>query len=249
MNAHEGDPYPDVTGAGGLASALRRAAEQRGLDIGLAPWAEEATGIETTRGYLSVFAAAGERLFRLRVHIPDHGWDIGGTEDLGALVEALAAWREGVPLGELEVRFGFLDLAGYAGALDAGEPTASQWSGLLSSAYYAGQRDLLRRLHADGALRRAYPTMTHRAVRLRVDPMDWASRQVMVREEETGRPEVLRVGVPGAEEWTEVPGDALTAHVRAALYGTDGADGADGTGNSVGRDGPRGADVPYDPSL
>ncbi|MFD3995380.1 hypothetical protein [Streptomyces sp. NPDC058583] len=199
------------------AETLRRAAEQRGCDIGLSPWATEAVGIDTTGGYLSVDTTAGEGVFRLRVHIPDFGWDIGVTDDLGMLVEAIAAWREGLPADVLEARFDFLDLDEFTGALEAGEPTASQWAGLLSSEYYRGQRDLLRRLHADEVLRNAFPTMTHRAVRLRVDPMYWMSRQVLMFEPAEGCFEVVRVGVPGAD-WTEVPGDDLIAYVRAALY-------------------------------
>lgn len=217
MQGHGGDPYPDVTAAGGLVAALRAEAARRGRDVGLPPWATDALAVETTRGYLSVDPAPVERLFRLRVHIPDFGWDIGATDDLGTLVETIATWREGVPYDELGARFGFLDLVGFTGALAAGEPTAAQWAGLLSSAYHRGQRDLLRRLHADGVLRNAFPTMTHRAVRLRVDPMDGASRQVLVHEPDEGRYEFVRVGAPGAT-WTEVSGDALTAHLRAALY-------------------------------
>ncbi|MFC7976077.1 hypothetical protein ACPCAE_08490 [Streptomyces cinereoruber] len=217
MQGHGGDPYSDVTAAGGLVAALRAEAARRGRDVGLPPWAADTLAVETTRGYLSVGPAPGERLFRLRVHIPDFGWDIGATDDLGTLVEAIAAWREGVPYDELGARFGFLDLAGFTGALAAGEPTAAQWAGLLSSAYYQGQRDLLRRLHADGVLRNAFPTMTHRAVRLRVDPMDGASRQVLVHEPDEGRYEFVSVGAPGAG-WTEVPGDDLIVRLRAALY-------------------------------
>ncbi|CAM5547301.1 hypothetical protein GCM10010222_26540 [Streptomyces tanashiensis] len=206
-----------MTASDGLVAALRQAAEQRGCDIGLSPWATEAVGIETTRGYLSVHTTTGEGLFRLRVHIPDFGWDIGTTGDLGTLVEAIAAWREGVSADVLEARFGFLHLDEFTGALEAGEPTASQWAGLLSSEYHRGQRDLLRRLHADEVLRNTFPTMTHRAVRLRVDPMYSMSRQVLVHEPDEGRYEVVRVGVPGAE-WTGVPGEDLNAYLRAALY-------------------------------
>ncbi|MFE6456799.1 hypothetical protein [Streptomyces cinereoruber] len=95
--------------------------------------------------------------------------------------------------------------------------TWPQWAGLLSSAYHRGQRDLLRRLHADAVLRNAFPTMTHRAVRLRMDPMGGASRQALVHEPEDGRYEVMRVGATWAT-WTEVPDDDLTAHLWAALY-------------------------------
>ncbi|MFJ2056963.1 hypothetical protein ACIOMM_13555 [Streptomyces sp. NPDC087908] len=216
MEAHERDPYPDVTAAGGLVAALRQEAEARGRDIGLSPHATEAVGMETRRGYLSVDTAGGERRFRLRTSIPDFGWDIGGTSDLGTLVDAIAAWREGVPLDALKARFDFLDLDAFTGALAAGEPTASQWAGLLSSAYYRPQRNLLHRLHADEVLRNAFPTMTHRAVRLQVDPMDHTSRQVLVEEPDEGHYSVVRVGVPGAE-WTEVPGDRLITYLRTAL--------------------------------
>ncbi|MFJ4341236.1 hypothetical protein [Streptomyces sp. NPDC088915] len=214
MEAREEDPYPDVTAAGGLVQALREEAARRGRDIGLPSWATDPLAVDTTRGYLSVDLAPEERLFRLRVHIPDFGWDIGSTDDLGTLVEAIAAWWEGVPYDELAARFGFLDLDGFTGALAAGEPTATQWAGLLSSAYYRGQRDLLRRLHADGALRNAFPTMSHRAVRLQVDPMHRESRQVLVYERRDGHYEVVRAGAAP----TEVPDDALIAHLRAALY-------------------------------
>ncbi|MEV6245177.1 hypothetical protein AB0M38_03100 [Streptomyces sp. NPDC051742] len=217
MDSHEEDLYPDVTAAGGLAAAARQAAELRGRDIGIEPWETDAVCIDTARGYLSVDTAAEERLFRLRVHIPECGWDIGSTDDLGTLVEAIAAWREGVPSDELKARFDFLTLDDFTRALEAGEPTAAQWADLLSSSYYEGQRNLLRRLHADEVLRNTFPTMTHRAVRLRVDPMHWMSRQILVREPEEGRYEVVRVGVPGTD-WTEVPGDELIAYLRAALY-------------------------------
>jgi hypothetical protein len=217
MNVHESDPYPDVTAAGGLDPALRREAESRGLDLGMSPWPADAVCIDTERGCVTVSAATDRRLFGLRVHIPEAGWDLGTTDDLGALVEAVAAWRQGVPYGELEARFGFLDLGAFTRARAAGEPTVSQWADLLATAYHRAEWPLLRRLHADEVLRNAYPTISHHAVRLRVDPMYYMSRQVLVHEPAEGRYKVLRVGVPGAE-WTEVPSGALTARLRSALY-------------------------------
>ncbi|WP_031482588.1 hypothetical protein [Streptomyces bicolor] len=105
MDAHRKDLYPDVIAAGGLVSAMKEAAKLRGCDIGLPPWATDAIGIETPRGLVSVHPATEERLFRVRVLIPGFTWDIpgfswevGSTDDLGLLVEAVAAWREGTPL-------------------------------------------------------------------------------------------------------------------------------------------------------
>lgn len=223
MNSHRKDLYPDVTASGGLAPAMKEAAKLKGCEVGLPPWDTDVVSVETARGYVSVDAAAEERSFRLRVLLPgftweDAGfsWEIGATDDLGLLVEAVAAWREGVPLEELRARFEFLELDEFATALESGAPTSSQWSDLLSSDFHRGQRNLLRRLHADAGLRNMFPTITHGAVRLRVEPLDGTSRQVLVQEVGQERYEVLRVGVPGAV-WTEVPTGDLIASLRAAL--------------------------------
>ncbi|MFI6009830.1 hypothetical protein ACIBAG_13565 [Streptomyces sp. NPDC051243] len=223
MDAHHKDLYPDVTAAGGLVPALKEAAKLRGCDIGLPPWATDAIGIETARGLLSVHPAADERLFRVRVLIPGFTWDspgfsweVGSTDDLGLLVGAIAAWREGVPFDELAARFEFLELDEFTRALETGEPTSSQWSDLLSSEFHRRQRNLLRRLHADEVLRNMFPTITHGAVRLRVHQLDGTSRQVLVHELEGDRYEVIRPGEPGAA-WVEVPTGDLIAYLRAAL--------------------------------
>ncbi|MFC5202217.1 hypothetical protein [Streptomyces kaempferi] len=216
MNTHRKDLYPDVNASGGLAPAMREAAKARGCDIGLGPWAVDVISIQTARGFLSVDPATEERLFRVGVHIPGFTWEIGSTGDLGLLVEAVAAWREGIPLDELEDRFEFMKLDEFARALENGEPTSSQWSDLLSSDFHRRQGNLLRRLRADEVLRNMFPTITHGAVRLRVDPLDGTSRQVLVQELNGERYEVLRVGMPEAA-WAEVPTGDLIACLRAAL--------------------------------
>ncbi|MGW2749202.1 hypothetical protein [Streptomyces sp. NPDC001450] len=216
MDTHRKDLYPDVTASGGLGPAMREAAQLRGCDTGLEPWAVDVVSIQTARGFLLVDPAPEERLFRLSVGIPGFEWEIGSTGDLGLLVEAVAAWREGIPLDELAERFGFLKLDEFARALDSGEPTSSQWSDLLSSDFHRQQWNLLRRLRADGVLRNMFPTITHGAVRLQVDPLDGTSRQVLVAESDGERYEVMRVGVPEAA-WVEVPAGGLIAYVRAAL--------------------------------
>ncbi|MFJ8820732.1 hypothetical protein ACIREE_03000 [Streptomyces sp. NPDC102467] len=216
MNAHGKDLYPDVTASGDLASAMRKEAQLRGCDIGLERWASDVISIQTVRGYLSVATATEKRLFRLSVDIPGFIWEIGETEDLGLLVEAVAAWREGLSLDGLAARFEFMELDTFAGALESGEPTSLQWTGLLSSEFHRKQWALLRRLHADEVLQHMFPTITHGAVRLRVEPMDARSRQVLVTEETGERYEVMRVGVPEAV-WTEVPAADLIAYLRTAL--------------------------------
>ncbi|WP_129309595.1 hypothetical protein [Streptomyces sp. L2] len=216
MNAPGKDLYPDVTASGGLGPAMREAAQLRGCDTGLAPWAVDVVSIETTRGFLSVDLAAEERRFLLSVRIPDFDWEIGSTDDLGLLVEAVAAWWEGIPFDELAERFGFLELDEFVGALERGEPTTSQWTRLLSSDFNRNQWNLLRRLRADEVLRNMFPTITHGAVRLRVKAMDAWSRRVLVYDENGERYVVRRVEVPEAD-WVEVPSGDLIAYLRAAL--------------------------------
>jgi len=216
MDTHRKNLYPDVTASGGLGPAMREAAQSRGCDTGVAPWAVDVVVIQTARGFLSVDPATEERLFRLIVRIPGFDWEIGSTGDLGLLVEAVAAWREGIPLDELAERFEFLELDEFVGALERGEPTSSQWTELLSSDFNRNQWNLLRRLRADEVLRDMFPTITHGAVRLRVDAMDGTSRQVLVDDLDGERYEVMRVGVPEAT-WVEVPTGDLIAYLRAAL--------------------------------
>ncbi|MFJ1534016.1 hypothetical protein ACIOFV_37335 [Streptomyces mirabilis] len=143
-------------------------------------------------------------------------WEIGSTGDLGLLLEAVAAWREGIPLDELEERFEFTELDEFVGALERGEPASSQWAELLSSDFHRRQWNILRRLRADEVLRDMFPTISHGAVRLCVNAMDGRSRRVLVDEVNGELYEVMRVGVPGAS-WVEVPAGDPIAYLRAAL--------------------------------
>ncbi|MFJ9905253.1 hypothetical protein ACIRVK_20555 [Streptomyces sp. NPDC101152] len=213
-----------MTAAGGLVSAMKKAAQLGMGEIWPVPSPiDDIIGIETARGTLSVVPATEERLFRVRVHIPGIIWDtpgftweIGSTDDLGLLVEAVVAWREGMPFDELAARFMFLELDEFARAVERGEPTALQWADLLSAEFHRRQWDLLRRLHTDEVLRHMFPTISHGAVRLRVDLFDGASRQVLVYEPEAERYEVIHTGAPGAD-WVEVPTGDLITYLRAAL--------------------------------
>lgn len=216
MNIFRKGLYPDVEDMGGLGAAMEMAAGLRGCDIGTVHSVSDVARIETARGVVTVNLAAEERLFLVSIHIPGFTWAIGSTDDLGLLVEAVAAWREGMSFDELDDKFEFVRLDEFTRALENGEPTSSQWSDLLSSDFYRKQWNLLRRIHADDRLRGFFPTVTHGAVRLCVDPLDGASRQVLVEELEGERYEVMRVGVPGAT-WVEVPAGDLVSYLRAAL--------------------------------
>jgi hypothetical protein len=210
------DLYPDIVALGGLGAAMDEAARRRGCDIGTLMTLPEAVSVGTARGVLTVGLAVEERLFRVGVHVPGFSRPIGSTEDLGRLVEAVAAWRGGMPFEEFRARFEFMELDTFVRALESGEPTSLQWADLLSSEFHQGQWNLLRRIHADEELRRFFPTISHGAVRLRVDPFDGASRQILVREVAADRFEVVRPDAPDAT-WVEVPAADLIACLRAAL--------------------------------
>ncbi|MCX5271009.1 hypothetical protein [Streptomyces virginiae] len=216
MNPSRKVLYADVVALGGLSAAVKEMARERGCDIGTVYPTPDVVRVETTRGVVSIEPDADQRCFRLSVHIPGFTWEIGSTDDLGSAVEAVTEWREGLQLDELEARYEFLALDEFARAVDSGEPTAVQWADLLSSDFYEGQRSLLRRIHADEELRGSFPTVSHGGVRLRVDPLDGASRQVLVTEEDADHYQVIRVGAPQAE-WVDVPAAELIAYLRNAL--------------------------------
>ncbi|MFI8519762.1 hypothetical protein ACIGEZ_18275 [Streptomyces sp. NPDC085481] len=215
MDARHQGLYADVAALGGLGPAMEEVARQRGHDLGYLPQ-PEVVRIQTSRGVVMVDPADGERLFLLGIHIPGHTWPIGSTDDLGSVVEAVVAWRDGLPYDEFQARFPFARLDDFRRSVDSGEPTAQAWAELLSTDYHRAQWPLLRLLHADETLRGCFPSITHRAVRLRVDALDAGSRQVLVSEEESERYEVFAVGVPGAT-WVPVPPGELTDHVRELL--------------------------------
>ncbi|MFJ8104622.1 hypothetical protein [Streptomyces sp. NPDC096132] len=206
------DLYPDVAAAGGLGAAMAAVAERRRCDIGPVASAAVPVRIGTDRGVVSVGLAAEERLFLIGIHTPGFTWALGSTDDLGRAVEAVAAWRAGVPLVDFEGAFEFMELDEFAPALEAGNPAPLQWSRLLSSDFHADQRSLLNRIHEDDRLRLLFPTITHGVVRLRVDAMDGGSRQFLVRELPGMRYEVMTVGAE--TDWLEVSAADLIAHLR-----------------------------------
>lgn len=216
MDALRKGLYPDVAVQGGLGAAMAEASRLRGCDIGPSSSEPDVVRIETARGFVSVHLATEERLFLVGVHGSGFTWASGSTSDLGLVVEAVAAWRDGMSLDEFEARFEFMWLDDFARALEAGDPTPLQWSRLLTADFHSRQRDLLHRIHSDEVLRDFFPMVSHGAVRLRVDPFDGQSRQVLVVESDEGGYEVLHVGVPQAA-WIAVPTDALVAHLRAFL--------------------------------
>lgn len=216
MDNFRKDLYPDVAAHGDLAAAMTEVGKSRGCAIGAVYSVSGAAKVETVRGVLSVDLSAEGRSFLVSVYVPEFTWPIGSTDDLGLLVEAVTAWREGMAFDEFEEKFPFVRLDAFVRAIENGEPATAQWSELLSSEFLRPRRDLLRRIHEDETLRVFYPTVSHGAVRLRVDAADGASRQVLVQELEGEPYKVLLVGVPGST-WVDVPAGDLIAYLRTAL--------------------------------
>lgn len=215
--------YPDLAESRGLGPAMQKVATMRGYHLRLPPWDTDPFTIETKRGFLSIHPSAELRLFHMRVHIPGFSestagfsWDIGSSTDLDEVVAVVTAWCEDMPLEEMQAKFACVELEEFSRAIDTGEPTALQWSGLLSSEFHQRQRGLLRRLHADEALRKAFPSVTHGAVRLTLDPLDSGSPQILVQELDGKRYEIMRVGAPGSD-WVDVQSGDLIAYLRSHL--------------------------------
>ncbi len=210
------DLYPDVAAHRGLAAGMTDVGKSRGCAIGTVHSVSGAAKVETVRGVVSVDLSTEERNFLVSVYIPEFTWPIGSTDDLGLLVEAVTAWREGMAFSEFEEKFEFARIGEFVRAIENGEPASAQWAHLLSSEFHRPRRDLLRRIHEDETLGVFYPTISHGAVRLRVDAADGASRQVLVQELEGEPYKVLRVGVPDST-WVDVPAGDLIAYLRTAL--------------------------------
>ncbi|MCX4410236.1 MULTISPECIES: hypothetical protein [unclassified Streptomyces] len=57
MDAHRKDLYPDVTASGGLGPAMREAAQLRGCDTGLGPWAVDVVSIQTASQWAELLSS------------------------------------------------------------------------------------------------------------------------------------------------------------------------------------------------
>jgi len=155
-----------------LRSLLIETARLRGRDIGTVQPAFSGVGIDTDRGCFSVDVDSDGRTFLITIRTFPFTWATGLVADLGRVVDAAAAWREGMSVDDFEATFEFMDLDEFARPLEAGNPTPLQWSILVSHDLYARQRPVLSRLHADDTLRTLFPVVSMGTVRLRTDPLD-----------------------------------------------------------------------------
>lgn len=171
------DLYPDVAGVGSLAAALQAVAVQRGLSLG-----EVRANVEEPLRYASVASetplrdALGVSAGHVERYWSITGWGqgialVGGrTEDLGEVATAARAWREGVPLREIQqsVPFVVLTRRGEVAEQGPAQVVAAEWQSLREGAETADwpeYRALIDAAFAEPKLRQLYPYTSHWSLR------------------------------------------------------------------------------------
>ena len=146
------------------------------------------------------------RMFLIDINIPGSAWAIGSTDNLELLVDAVSAWRNGMPLDDFEQQFSFMRLDSFARPLASGDVTSQQWKEVLTEDFYAPYRRLLTRIHEDDRLRTLFPTFTHGVLRLRAHPLDPSPEGAF-----------LVASLAGDSYRIKVVGESATSHVVNSL--------------------------------
>ncbi|MFE0626206.1 DUF6193 family natural product biosynthesis protein [Streptomyces sp. NPDC058864] len=162
--------YPDVAGRGGLAAALRMAAEEGGFLLPVTassgdPLTGAAVGSRLAhRDALQINASEFERSWWIRGADTLQGMPLveGCARELGQLVRAARAWHEGASLSDIRRAAPFVRLTDRFEVPD-GDPALlaeSEWRGLRNEARTVsvpGYRPLLEQAYTQPALRALYP--------------------------------------------------------------------------------------------
>lgn len=181
--------YPDLIEAGGLAAALRQIADAEHLDLGdikvQNEWGRSAfttARLTADRGAMAVLLGGDSRRFSISAGqaFKDPGWVTGSTPDLSETARMLAAWRTGVKLRELTVRFPFLEYPPISQGYENGAPVPAQWKIVLADQETETHRDLLTALHEDDVTRGMFPYFSMFTLRLAADPYDMSAAEVVV---------------------------------------------------------------------
>ena len=173
VDSLDADLYPDIISSGGLISALEAVAERKRLDLGRV-YSQYAAGpglfstaeIDSSRGTASIQLGRQSRAFYVGIQGQGFTWVDGATDDLDVLVEALAAWCDGMPLNSFAERFTFISLGRLAKAHEVGDPTLAQWNWLRTAEEFINERPFVEAVHADGRFRELFPNLSHGTLRL-----------------------------------------------------------------------------------
>ncbi|MFF8844447.1 DUF6193 family natural product biosynthesis protein [Streptomyces sp. NPDC015127] len=173
MNAIDSDLYADVLAMGGLAESIESVARSRGVDVGRvagqgSSGAGQSVGaeLESSRGTLHVSLGTESRTFFLGIYERRFVWAEGATEEVDELVDAIAAWRGGMPVDDFAGAFPFMTPGRLARARESGDVTRAQWDWLCTAEVYADERSLVAAFHADGRFHRLFPNLSHGVLRL-----------------------------------------------------------------------------------
>ncbi|QNP70223.1 hypothetical protein IAG44_12705 [Streptomyces roseirectus] len=187
MNALDSALYPDLFAAGGLIAAMELASEKKNLDLGrlYSHYASEpgrlvTAGLDSSRGRASVQLGSQSRTFYVAIRGDGFTWAEGATDDLGDLIEALAAWRDGISIGDFVEKFHFMTPGRLARIRESGDPVPAQWNWLRTAEEFHDERSLVEAFYADGRFNRFFPILSHGALRLRSVGLQQKAREVSV---------------------------------------------------------------------
>ncbi|MEU7867379.1 DUF6193 family natural product biosynthesis protein [Dactylosporangium sp. NPDC049140] len=174
--------YPDVAARGSLAAALQALGAEQGLTL-----AVTATESDPLRHALVPSATPGREELVVGAWHFERRWSItgagtgngsgrsklliqGDTQDLGAVARAAQAWRDGVPLPEIDRMVSFVELTGRYEVPDDSPAhlVASEWGYMLKDAQDADWPEylaLIKAAHAEPDLRQLYPYTSHWSLR------------------------------------------------------------------------------------
>ncbi|MZE78155.1 DUF6193 family natural product biosynthesis protein [Streptomyces xinghaiensis] len=174
MDALDSGLYPDLFAAGGLISTMELVSEEKNLDLGQL-YSHYASGpgllttaeLDSSRGRASVQLGSQSRTFYVAIQGQGFTWAEGATDDLDDLIEALAAWRDGISVDDFAGRFPFMMPGRLARTHESGDSVSAQWKWLRTAEEFSEERPLVEAAYADGRFGYFFPTLSHGTLRLR----------------------------------------------------------------------------------
>lgn len=187
MDALDPGLYPDILAAGGLISVMELTAGKKNLDLGRL-YSHYASGpgllataeLDSSRGRASIQLGSQSRTFYVSIQGQGFTWAEGATDDLDDLIEALAAWRDGVSVDDFAGRFPFMTLGRLARAHESGDPASAQWNWLRTDEEFSEERPLVEAAYTDGRFGHFFPTLSHGTLRLRSVHRQRGDREVSI---------------------------------------------------------------------
>lgn len=188
--------YPELVAYGGLSQALRRLAEDRGLDLGdVRPASDRGLSVYRTaeaassRGLIRISTVLNRRAFSISMDSAegDFVWANGSTTTLGDVAEVIDAWRSGVLLAPLRERFPFIEFSKMAEGYECGEPAETAWGILLADDNRISHREMLAALRSNSRLSGMFPFFSHDVLRLAIDPFKRDAGEICIAPQGNGR--------------------------------------------------------------